>query len=153
MKKQSVLQFITAANICLLFCTSVFSQSDSSHATIILIGDVRTHDKTQSAGDNLLDDMLTHANVFMDTILLCKLSEQRYSQHIVPSGEYTFSAQPGRSGKNKSKHYEGIRVTIEAGRTYYFQVYAKERDVYLVKVSEDFGQKVIANIKPAAKCD
>ena len=148
MKKQIIVTLACYLFSC-IFSAAYAKVSDS--AIVFLIGDVRSHEHTKGIGDNLIDDLLTRANVFMDTLLLCKLPEQRYSQHKIPAGNHNFSAQQG--GKKKNKHIKGVQMEIKAGGIYYFQIYGTDNDMYLVNITKDFAQKVAASLKPASKCE
>ncbi len=134
-----------------LFINSFVSAQDiGNKGKIYFIGKISIHEPNKSLTENLLEDALSRVNIFIDTSLVCKLGEQKYSVHDVPVGKHGFSAQS--SGKKTRKHTQEIFINVEAGSNYYLQLNANGRDIFFVKVSEDFGQKIIATMKKDKTC-
>lgn len=70
----------------------------------------------------------TAFSALIDEVRVCKLNNRRYSAHHVPPGEHQFSAQfGGKKGKEKA---EILTIEIEAGKTYYMQMFVQSNFWY-----------------------
>jgi hypothetical protein len=136
----------------MLFMSSFVSAQDiGNNARVYFIGKISIHEHNKSLTENLLEDAFSKVNIFIDTSLVCKLGEQKYSVHNVLMGKHSFSAQAG--GKKTRKHTQEIFINVEEGSNYYLQLNGSGRDIFFVKVSEDFGQKIIATLKKDKNCN
>ncbi len=76
--------------------------------------------------------------IFVDTTLVCDLSNYRYSIQNIPVGKHTISIQiKGRKLKKRTKKKE---FEFEHGKTYYFYTIKKSypfwSDLYLQEITE-----------------
>lgn len=88
-------------------------------------------------------------SALIDEVRVCKLNNRRYSVHQVPPGEHQFSAQfGGKKGKEKA---EILIVEIEAGKTYYMQMFVQTSfwysDLALQEVTRNTALSILKDDK------
>ena len=137
--KKTWLTMLVAFCLTLFLNSFVSAQNIGSNGTIYFIGKISVHEPNKSLTQNLLEDALSKVNIFIDTSLVCKLGEQKYSVHDVPVGKHGFSAQS--SGKKTRKHTQEIFINVEAGSNYYLQLNANGRDIFLSKFQKILDKK------------
>lgn len=135
MKKWHFLLFLMITTYCQL-------QAQSDKATVYLL---------RSVGPDQYVPYFT----YLDSTLLCKLGNGKYSVHEVAPGEYKFHAQ--YKGKLKPSPETDLPVNLEAGKTYYISVNISTKafakgSFYCEQLSEEEGQKRAEVFKLDKKC-
>lgn len=65
--------------------------------------------------------------IFMDGTIICELSNNSFSKHVVPIGVHKFNAQ-WYSKKSKDKTEEmAVEIEVKAGQEYYLQTIKQDK--------------------------
>lgn len=98
--------------------------------------------------------VLDKFKVFIDDTLVCKLSNKKYSVHVVAPGEHVFSVQA--SGTESKPKADKLTINTEAGKIYYVQLIV-EGDFLITphceEISENTAKKKLAKLKVAISCE
>ena len=91
----------------------------------------------------------------MDSELLCKVNNKRYSVHQVEAGDHAFQARLlGKKMKKKNK--EPLELTFEAGQTYYIQLNLKQRafdtQVDVQEITKSSADRLMPDLKEEKNC-
>jgi hypothetical protein len=92
---------------------------------------------------------------YLDTSLLCKLGNGRYSVHEVDPGEYKMHAQ--YKGKIKTSPETELPINFEAGKTYYIQISISTKafgkgKFYCEQLSLEDEKEVLGSLIEDKKC-
>ena len=93
-------------------------------------------------------------NVFIDDALVCKINNKRFSIHNVTPGAHVVSSQI--LGNKPGKKVDKDKKQIEAGKTYYIQVFYKHglffNKLKTKEIDEDSAKKLLSNLKEVKNC-
>ena len=93
-------------------------------------------------------------NVFIDDARVCRINNQRFSIHNVTPGAHVVSSQI--LGNKPGKKVDKDKKQIEAGKTYYIQVYYKHglfsNKLKTKEIDEDSAKKLLSKLKEVKNC-
>lgn len=96
----------------------------------------------------------TAFTTFIDDNIVCRLNNKRFSTHSVLPGEHTFSVQ--FAGKESKEKAERIKISVEAGKTYYVQLIIQQgwlaNNLYCQEVTENSANLLLPKLKEDTKC-
>ncbi len=85
----------------------------------------------------------------IDSQVVCKLKNNRYSVHAVTAGEHNF--QTKATGLGSKKTSRSLRINIQSGKTTYLSV-ANTNPPYLEELTEDSGQRLLKRLGETRDC-
>ena len=88
--------------------------------------------------------------VFIDDSLVCKLKNNRYSMHTVPSGEHTVSGQ--NTGLTLDKGSTPFKVKVEDGKVVYVSVANVSNRVLCQEITQNSATEQLKKSKPSTNC-
>jgi len=98
--------------------------------------------------------LLGSYNVFIDDGRVCKLVNKRFSMHSIVPGDHVVSSQI--LGNKPGKKVDRDKKQIEAGKTYYIQVFYKHglfsNKLKTRELDEKAAKKLMANLKEEKNC-
>jgi hypothetical protein len=110
--------------------------------------------KTTLPVEKLLQRSLNYFKVFIDSRLVCSLSEQRYSVHDVPAGRHIIRVYARATNPKRYSHEKIIQ--IQAGKSYYialdFRGYNAPTPVVIHPLDEDLAQMILPSMKQDKGC-
>jgi len=94
-------------------------------------------------------------NLIMDSELLCKVNNKKYSIHEVEAGEHLFQARLlGKKMKKKNK--DPLKLVFEAGETYYLQLNLQTRvfdsQVDVQEITKSSAVRLKPDLKEEKNC-
>ncbi|HLP35973.1 hypothetical protein [Lacibacter sp.] len=93
-------------------------------------------------------------NAFIDSAVVCRLNNNRYSVHEVSAGVHSFHAQT--MGKKEAKYPERIVLDLEEGKTYYIQMVYVDKyfvdKLYVQEITSGTAQVKLKKCKEDTKC-
>lgn len=85
--------------------------------------------------------------VFMDGKLICRINNNQYSIHNVPTGQHKFSVQwEGKNAKEGASE-EGIDVDVEAGKEYYIKTNREDRGIKSILILQEVTANTWKKVK------
>ncbi len=92
--------------------------------------------------------------LFIDDAVVCRLANKRYSIHSVTPGDHVVFSQA--VGNKPGKKVDRDKKQIEAGKTYYIQVFYKHgwftNKLKTKEIDEEAAKKLMANLREEKNC-
>lgn len=93
-------------------------------------------------------------NAFVDSNLICRLNNNRFSIHEVSVGTHSFHAQS--MGKKAAGYPERITIDIEEGKTYYLKMVYVDKilidKLYMEEITANTAKQKLKKCKEDTKC-
>lgn len=93
-------------------------------------------------------------NAFVDSNLICRLNNNRFSIHEISVGTHSFHAQS--MGKKAAGYPERITIDIEEGKTYYLKMVYVDKilidKLYMEEITANTAKQKLKKCKEDAKC-
>ncbi|MGL6121659.1 MAG: hypothetical protein ACRC1W_01220 [Shewanella sp.] len=86
--------------------------------------------------------------IFMDDKIVCELSNDSYSVHVVPVGLHAFHAQwYSKSSKKKSIEENVTVIELKSGHEYYLQSVKQKYDLIMQEITANTWKKTKEGLK------
>jgi hypothetical protein len=136
-----------------LACTALFAQADSTNSSSGKTNPTIMMDTTAMAKVYVIRSTghvgsAVNLRVVVDDVMKCKVKNNRYAVVFVEPGMHMFNATSWDKG---AREKEGLKMPVEAGKTYYMSMRIKPRffetEIFLEEVTNNTAAPLLAKYK------